>query len=189
MSAARQHVFVVAVLALACLFGGCAGISHPVEAAPSLAGLPLRAQVAYAVDGDTLRVRLASGTLLYVRSVGIDTPEEVRPGTPVECGAPAAAASMRELAPEGRAVLLRADPVAGECDAYGRLLAHAFFGRRQVELAQVRRGWAYVYRFGGQRFAGLASFLAAQGSARAMGRGVWGRCGGDFHSAEAGVQR
>jgi endonuclease YncB( thermonuclease family) len=60
------------------------------------AGARLR-QVDYAVDGDTLRVEFAGGELVYVRLVGIDTPEDVRPGMPVECGSNAAAASMRGL--------------------------------------------------------------------------------------------
>ncbi len=141
------------------------------------------AVIAYAVDGDTLRVELPSGELAYVRLVGIDTPEDVKPGAPVECGAKAAAASMRALAKEGASVVLRSDSVADAEDRYGRLLAHAFIGGRQLELAQLRRGWAEVYRFEGQRFDGLARFERAQKQARRAGRGVWSACDGDFHSA------
>jgi endonuclease YncB( thermonuclease family) len=135
----------------------------------------------YAVDGDTLRVELADGELVYVRLVGIDTPEDVEPGTPVECGSKAAAASMRGLAPEGAEVLLRPDSVADEYDRYGRLLAHAFIGGLQLEVIQLRRGWAEVYRYDGQRFDGRTIFDAAQASARHADRGIWGRCGGGFH--------
>ncbi len=149
---------------------------------------PLRAEVAYAVDGDTLRVRLADGGLDYVRLVGIDTPEDVRPGYPTECGARAAAASMERLAPEGATVILKPDAVAGAEDRYGRLLAHAFVDGRQLEIAQLRRGLAYVYRYDDQSFEGLPHFEAAERSARRAGRGSWKRCGGGFHSAEVGVQ-
>jgi micrococcal nuclease len=142
-----------------------------------------RAVVAYAVDGDTLRVRLPSGRLAYVRLVGIDTPESVRPGEPVECGAEAASDSMHALAPRGASVVLRDDSVADAEDRYGRLLAHAFIAGHQLELAQLRRGWAEVYRFQGQRFDGLARFERAEDSARRAGRGVWSSCGGEFHSA------
>jgi micrococcal nuclease len=162
-----------------------------VAAAPTTAGEatvrdgagPRVGTIDYAVDGDTLRVELDDGDLVYVRLVGIDTPEDVKPGSPVECGARAAAASMRALAPEGAQVLLRNDSVADEYDRYGRLLAHAFVGARQLEVAQLRRGWAEVYRYDDQRFDGLARFEAAQASARRAGRGVWGRCEGDFHSS------
>ena len=147
-----------------------------------------RATIDYAVDGDTLRVRQPSGSLAYVRLVGIDTPEDVRPGYQVECGSRAAAASMRRFAPEGASVLLRRDSVASATDRYGRTLAHAFVDGRQLEVAQLRRGWAYVYRFEGRRFNGLARFERVQRAARRAHRGIWGLCGGDFHSAEPGVQ-
>ncbi len=147
-----------------------------------------RATVAYAVDGDTLRIRTPSGTLDYVRLIGIDTPEDVKPGYPVECGSRAAAASLRQLAPEGAAVTLRGDSIASPVDRYGRTLAHAFVDGRQLEIAQLRRGWAYVYRYEDQRFDGLARFNRVQRLAREHGRGAWSSCGGDFHSAERGVQ-
>lgn len=141
---------------------------------------PTRAEVAYVVDGDTLRVRLAGGELEYVRLVGIDTPEE---GPPPECGAGGAGSSLATLAPEGAAVTLRSDSVADARDRYGRILAHAFVDGRQLELAQLWRGWAEVYRFEGQRFDGLARFERAEASASRADRGVWARCGGDFHSS------
>jgi micrococcal nuclease len=95
---------------------------------------------------------------------------------------------MESLAPEGAAVALRTDSVADPTDRYGRILAHTFIDARQLEIAQLRRGWAYVYRYDEQRFDGLPRFKAAERSARRAGRGVWGSCGGDFHSAEPGVQ-
>jgi micrococcal nuclease len=163
--------------AVACV--GCGAVDGATEGSHETA----RAIVAYAVDGDTLRVRLPSGDLAYVRLVGIDTPEDVKPGAPVECGAEDAAASMRALAPEGASVVLHRDSVADAKDRYGRILAHAFIGGHQLELAQLRRGWADVYRFDGQSFDGLARFERAEDSARHAGRGVWSSCGGDFHSA------
>jgi micrococcal nuclease len=147
-----------------------------------------RARIAYVVDGDTLRIRQPGGELAYVRLVGIDTPEDVRPGYPTECGAKAAARSMELLAPEGASVTLRHDSVADREDVYGRILAHAFIDGHQLELAQLRRGWADVYRYEDQRFDGLARFEAAAARAHSAGRGVWGGCGGDFHSAEPGTQ-
>jgi endonuclease YncB( thermonuclease family) len=146
------------------------------------------ATVAYAVDGDTLRIREPDGDLAYVRLVGIDTPEDVRTGYPSACGSRAAAASMACPAPEGASVTLRYDSVADHEDVYGRILAHAFIGGRQLELAQLRRGWANVYRYDDQRLDGLPRFESAADRARSEDRGVWGRCGGDFHSAEAGTR-
>jgi micrococcal nuclease len=140
------------------------------------------ATIAYAVDGDTLRVSIGS-RLEYVRLVGIDTPEDVQQGTDPECGSQEAAASMQRLAPEGARVQLRFDSVADRRDRYGRLLAHAFVAGHQLEIAQLRRGWATVYRFEDQQFDGLAGFERAEAAARSRLLGVWGACGGDFHSA------
>jgi micrococcal nuclease len=180
-----KALLAIAIVAMSAT--GCTAAAGP-EVAADASAAPTRATVAYAVDGDTLRVTLPSGELVYVRLVGIDTPEDVRPGYPTECGARAAAASMATLAPEGARVTLRPDSVADSEDRYGRLLAHAFIAGRQLEIAQLRRGLAYVYRYDDQRFDGLPRFEAAQRSGRRAGRGSWGRCGGDFHSGEEGVQ-
>jgi micrococcal nuclease len=179
----------IAVTALASIVLAVAGSTHgPDTASATSSPTTFHATIAYAVDGDTLRVRESSGELDYVRLIGIDTPEDVKPGYPSECGSRAAAASMDRLAPEGAEVTLRYDSVADHEDRYGRILAHAFIEGRQLELAQLRRGWAYVYRYDEQRFDGLPRFEAAQSAARRESRGVWGSCGGDFHSAESGVQ-
>jgi micrococcal nuclease len=168
---------------------GCGGNSAGGDATSDpRSGSPggVHATIAYAVDGDTLRVRDGDGDLEYVRLIGIDTPESVKEGTSVECGAEDASRSMERLAPEGAEVTLRFD---GERqDNYGRTLAHAFVAGRQLELAQLRRGWAYVYRYHGRTFDGLSDFYAATDRARAEDRGVWGRCDGDFHSARPGKQ-
>lgn len=184
----KVHSAVIALVLLAATSTGCAAVASPAASPPISFASPIRAKIAYAVDGDTLRVRLLEGRRAYVRLVGIDTPEDVKPGYPTECGAKAAAASMRQLAPAGATVLLRPDSVAASRDRYGRVLAHAFVKGRQLELAQLRRGWAYLYRYEGQRIDGLPAFEAAERHARHAHLGVWGRCGGDFHSAEPGTQ-
>src|SRR6476659_9453316 len=77
-----------------------------------------RAQVLRVVDGDTIRVRL-DGRSERVRYIGVDTPESVKPGTPVQCFAERAAAANRALV-AGRRVRLVGDAEAR--DRYGRLL-------------------------------------------------------------------
>lgn len=177
----KRALAVIVTLSVAVAALGCTAAAAPDRAAEG--GTSTGASVAYAVDGDTLRVTLPSGEFAYVRLVGIDTPEDVRPGYPTECGSEDAASSMEALAPEGAVMTLRGDSVADSEDRYGRILAHAFIGARQLEVAQLRRGWAEVYRYEGQRFDGLSRFEAAQRSAKQAGRGVWGHCNGEFHSA------
>jgi micrococcal nuclease len=179
----RLSILLASALALAAMALPAASTSAH-RAAPR----SFTATIDYAVDGDTLRIREPDGELAYVRLVGIDTPEDVKPGYPSECGSKAAARSMEALAPEGASVTLRYDSVADHEDVYGRILAHAFIDHRQLELVQLRRGWAYVYRYDDQRFDGLSRFYSAQDQARSQGRGVWGSCGGDFHSAQRGRQ-
>jgi micrococcal nuclease len=83
----------------------------------------------------------------------------------------------------GRRALLATDPPQDRFDRYGRLLAYVYVGARNVNRAQVRRGWAEVYVYDGNPFAQVGAFRRASAAARSEGRGVWGRCGGDFHSA------
>jgi endonuclease YncB( thermonuclease family) len=143
----------------------------------------LRARVIEAVDGDTLKVRLRRNhRIIDVRLIGIDTPETRRPGTPIECGGRQASRSMHRLA-DRRRVTLVSDPSQDRIDRYGRLLAYAIRpGGLDLGLTQLRRGWAEVYVYGGNPFRRVGAYRRGQLAARRSGRGVWGLCGGDFHT-------
>jgi endonuclease YncB( thermonuclease family) len=184
---ARPIVMAIA-LAIAITTGGCSASVRSTGAESLRLMSASQAEVDYVVDGDTLSIRQAAGSLAYVRLVGIDTPEEVRHDYPTECGAEEAARSMQRLAPDGAVAVLRRDSVADATDSYGRVLAHVVVNGRQLEIAQLRRGWAYVYRYDDQHFDGLSRFERAERNAREARLGVWGRCNGDFHSAEPGLQ-
>jgi micrococcal nuclease len=140
------------------------------------------ARVLRVVDGDTVKVAL-DGREESVRLLGIDTPETHKPGVAIECGGPQASASMERLAPPGTRVSLEPDPGQDRVDRYGRLLAYMRLpDGRLAEEAQVAAGWATVYVFRGRPVSRDGEFRRALGSARAARRGVWGACGGDFHS-------
>src|SRR5262245_41751000 len=81
----------------------------------------IEAKVVRVIDGDTIE---AGGG--DVRLIGVDTPETVKPGTPVQCYGPQASAFTHRLL-EGRTVRL----VFGveRRDVYGRRLAYAYLGR------------------------------------------------------------
>ena len=83
----------------------------------------LQGRVVRAVDGDTLEVRLDGGAVETVRLIGVDTPETVKPDTPVQCFGPRASAFEHRTV-EGRRVrlLVGVEPR----DFYGRLLAYVW---------------------------------------------------------------
>jgi micrococcal nuclease len=129
------------------------------------------ALVVRAVDGDTIEARVG-GEVEDVRYIGVDTPETVKPGAPVQCFGPRASAFNHHLV-EGRRVRL----VFGveRRDDYGRLLAYVRLGRRFVNAELVRRGLARSLTIPpNDRFAPLFRRLELR-AARA-GRGLWGAC-------------
>jgi endonuclease YncB( thermonuclease family) len=159
-----------------CARGGSAGSGGETRPSP-----PRRREgrVVRAVDGDTLRVDLGRRTR-DVRLIGIDTPETVRPGTPVQCGGPEASASMHRLA-DGRRVTLISDPTQDRVDRYGRLLAYAIRGDMNLGKVQLRRGWAKLYIYNHHPFLKVKSFRHAEHRAERSDRGVWKECRGSFH--------
>lgn len=128
-------------------------------------------------DGDTLRV-VRCGVPTTVRLVDVDAPEKAQPG------GREAWERLRELA--GSAV--RIVPVPHGChgrardatlagltltcdhsetrDRYGRLLAWAYDGDRDVARELVSEGLAWAYMNGPQ-------YRADQARAKAAGRGIW----------------
>jgi micrococcal nuclease len=129
------------------------------------------AVVTRVVDGDTIEARIG-GEVEDVRLIGIDTPETVKPGAPVECFGPRASRFTHRLL-DGHTVRL----VFGteRRDAYGRLLAYAYLGRGFVNAALVRRGLARTLTIPpNDRFAPLLRRLELR--AGRAGRGLWGAC-------------
>jgi micrococcal nuclease len=130
-----------------------------------------RAFVIRAIDGDTVEVRIG-GEAEDVRYIGVDTPETVKPDTPVQCFGPRASAFNHRLV-EGRRVRL----VFGveRRDVYGRLLAYVYLGDRFVNASLIRRGLARTLTIPpNDRFAPLLRGLEL--SAARAGRGLWGAC-------------
>jgi micrococcal nuclease len=130
-----------------------------------------RAYVVRAVDGDTIEARIG-GELEDVRYIGVDTPETVKPGTPVQCFGHRASDFDRHLV-EGRPVRL----VFGveRRDVYGRLLAYAYIGHRFVNAELVRRGLARTLAIPPNTLHS-ALFRRLELRAARAGRGLWSAC-------------
>ena len=133
---------------------------------------PVSARVLRVVDGDTIKVRLAGGSVERVRYIGIDTPESVKPGTPVQCYAKRASHFNTALV-EGREVTLRFD--AERRDRYGRLLAYVYAGPTFVNRVLVQRGYARTLTIP-PNVAHAGEFARLARQARARGTGLWSAC-------------
>jgi len=130
-------------------------------------------RVVRVVDGDTIHVQVG-GTRETVRYIGVDTPESVKPGTPVECFAKRASAFNHRLV-DGEEVRLVRDAEAR--DRYGRLLAYVYRVRdkRFVNAALVRRGYAVPLTIP-PNVAHAEQFRKLASAARRAGRGLWSSC-------------
>ena len=145
--------------------------------------LTIKGRVNRVVDGHTLRLRLTGGQHVTVRLIGIDTPETGKSGRRVECGGIEATGRMKKLAlrrGRGRIVTLRSDPTQEATDRHGRLLAYVSAAGMDFGRMMIASGWATTYVLG-REFARLQTYRAAEASARSARRGVWRKCGGNFH--------
>lgn len=135
-----------------------------------------RATVVRVVDGDTIVIDRGLGEE-RVRYIGVDTPETVAPGSPVEWMGPEASAANRALV-EGRDVVLERD--VSDTDSFGRLLRYVWIedsasatGWTFVNLVLLAQGFAQMVTYPPDvRYVDL--YVSAQRIAREQGRGLWG---------------
>jgi micrococcal nuclease len=182
------------VASVALLLAGCS--THEVllvEQAPAtLAAEPAgyeEAVVTRVVDGDTIVVRVtgrvegpgageaAIGGEHRLRLIGIDTPESVKPNSPVECFALEASAAASALL-EGQEVKLVKD--VEERDGFDRLLRYVYLGAEMTNARLVVNGYAHAFTYPPNvRHSELLAAL--QHDAEAGNRGLWapGTCDGE----------
>jgi micrococcal nuclease len=154
------------------LLAGCSSTSAATDATLG----PGEGRVKEVVDGDTIVVRLPSGDE-KVRLIGIDTPEEKKPDTPVECYAREAAHRTEELLPRNTVVRLERDKEAR--DRFGRLLAYVTRAGDgvSIEVELLRDGFAAVLVIT-PNTAHASEFAALAATAQRDGKGLWRACGG-----------
>lgn len=173
--------------------GSCAGtgVQLGIQAPATWTGEPggyEEAVVTRVVDGDTIEVEITArtdgpgagladvGGNYDVRLLGIDTPETVAPGSPVECFGPEASEAAGALL-AGAEVRLVKD--VEEVDSFERLLRYVYIGAEMANARLVINGYASAYTYPPNvRHAGL--FAALQRSARRAEDGLWApsTCGG-----------
>jgi micrococcal nuclease len=135
-------------------------------------GATTTAKVTRIVDGDTIHVDIA-GKDFSLRYIGMDAPESVKPGSPVEPFAREATKKNTELV-GGRTVILERD--VSETDRYGRLLRDVWLKAGStyvlVDFELVLRGYARVTTFPPD-VKYVDQLLAAERWARQAGVGLW----------------
>lgn len=166
-------VIAIAVGAVADLLGGhdTGSSSGPSDDTP---GSTVAATVTRVVDGDTIKVDV-DGRKDTVRYIGMDTPESVKPDTPVQCYAENASHQNARLLPDGQAVklVIGAEPR----DRYGRLLAYVYRSPDGlfVNAELLRGGFAHTLTIPpNDRLA--PRFAQLEEQARSAGRGLWRAC-------------
>lgn len=139
------------------------------------------ATIVRVVDGDTVVVEISGrsegpgagmadiGEEYPVRLIGIDTPESVKPNSPVECfGREASSAAAALL--DGADVRLVKD--VEETDRYDRLLRYVYLEGEMANARLVANGYASVYTYPPNiRWSEL--FVELQRDARENNRGLW----------------
>jgi micrococcal nuclease len=156
------------------------GVQAPATLGQEPAGYEV-ATVTRVVDGDTIEARIEErvdgpaggeadlGQTYDIRLIGIDTPESVKPGTPVECFAKEASAAAEALL-EGESVRLVKD--VEETDRYQRLLRYVYIGEEMANARLVVNGYANAYTYPPNvRHADL--FVQLEREAREGDRGLW----------------
>ena len=134
-------------------------------------GGSLTVPVSRVVDGDTFEISV-NGGIDDVRLIGVDTPETVKPGEPVECFGPQASEFAHRLL-DGRTVRLEFD--RERRDVYDRLLAYAYLGDRFVNAELVRGGYARTLEIE-PNTSHAEELSRLEQAAGAAGRGLWGAC-------------
>jgi len=143
------------------------------------------AKLVRVVDGDTIVVRMEKGDEdkvnaegregglgQKIRIIGIDTPESVKPNTPVECFANEATAHISELLNAAGKLKIETDPTQDTRDNYGRLLAHVFVDDMNIGQQLIADGYAYEYTYR-EPYIYQSEYKAAEKFARANNLGLW----------------
>jgi micrococcal nuclease len=178
----------LAVVSLAACGGGSdpsAAGGQPVSSPVADAGLQPKGDtvsgivVDRVVDGDTIKVSL-DGEYVSVRLIGMNTPETVKPDSPVECFGPESS-DFAKATLTGERVTLEFDGSQGMTDQYDRTLAYVWRempdgSLRLFNLESIAGGYAFERQYGSTPYAWKDEFAQAQRSAKDADSGLWGAC-------------
>lgn len=178
VAASALPALLAAILVAGCAGGGqAAAAPPPVPADAPRVAVPAEAfsvHVTRVVDGDTVVAQVGgSGPRVRVRLLGVDTPETVKPGTPVACYGHEASAFTTALL-TGRTLLAAYQDE--RVDDFGRQLWDLWLpDGRSVQALLVASGAARAYPY--EPNTAHATVLAdGQALAQRDRRGLWRAC-------------
>ena len=146
------------------------GLAAATRVVPTAA---LTGRVTRVVDGDTVHVRIG-GSDERVRYIGVDTPETVKPGTPVQCFGKAASAYNHRLV-DGQRCGCASTPSGTTATAACSPTSTARRDGLFVNAALVRGGYATTLTIA-PNTAHATQFAALERRARDRRRGLWRAC-------------
>ncbi|MBC1373810.1 thermonuclease family protein [Listeria booriae] len=126
------------------------------------------------VDGDTLKVNY-QGQEKTIRLLLMDTPESVKPGTPVQPFAKEASERMKQLV-WNKALTIEFD-VGERNDKYGRLLAYVYADGVMLQKTLIQEGLARVAYVYPPNTRYLSELEKAQAEAKSERKKIWSRAG------------
>ena len=136
------------------------GLAFAVGLAATAGAAELTGRVVAVADGDTLTVLVDGRREVRVRLWGIDAPERGQPWSRRSRDGLAARALRRDARIAERGT-----------DGFGRVLARVSVDGADLAEAQLRDGYAWVFR----RYTSDPGLLALEDAARAARRGLWSR--------------
>lgn len=118
----------------------------------------LNGKVVSVIDGDTIKILTKNKTVYKIRLNGIDAPEKS------QAFGKKSKANLSKLV-AGKVVDIRFK----KTDRYGRILGTIFVDNQDINLRQIKDGYAWVYR----RYCKRADYYKAEGYARNRKLGLW----------------
>jgi micrococcal nuclease len=173
----RLQRLLISLLVLTASGGAYYIQSHPAtqQATGQVLGIqqPGYYRITHISDGDTISVDM-NGKTENIRLIGVDTPESVKPNSPVQCYSHEASDFTKKYL-TNQSVRLEADPIGDNRDRYDRLLRYVYLHDGTLwnqRLIAEGYGFAYLsFPFGKKD-----EFATDQAHAQDAKRGLWATC-------------
>lgn len=129
-----------------------------------------------ATDGDTATFKY-KGKDIKVRFLLVDTPESVKPNTPVQPYAKEASNYTKKKLKNAKKIQLDFDKSGYKGDKYGRKLAYVYVDGKDLNMDLVRKGYARVAYIYAPNTTNKAKYLNAQAKAKKEKLRIWSKAG------------